>query len=436
MTAARPRGRRATPVLVATLALGLWPAPRPVHANGAFPDSLGILLPADRPSEILLSTNFGIISSEDGGKTWAWSCEQVSSNLAQFYQLGPPPTDRMFAVSSSGLIFSDDGSCGWSVAGGTAKTSLVTDYFPDPRDSMHVLAIALPNTTNLEAEGIYASNDGGATFGEPAYKAPIMGGLTGIEIARSDPHVVYAAMYESPGIHPRIIHSGDGGLTWDPPIDIEQYIGPSSYRIIAVDPDDPQKVYLRVQEPLRESLAISDDGGQTFAEPVHFPVQMTAFARLAGGTILVAGTQADNQGTVMPLGYRSTDGGKTFSSWATPTLRGLAERNGKLYAAADNTKDPFALGVSTDEGMTFTRLMKFSDVAGIKSCVQASCAKSCTTLAMQQLWSASICSPPPVMQPTLKTGGCAIPRGPASGALGLALLIVAVASRAGVRARR
>ncbi len=196
----------------------------------------------------------------------------------------------------------------------------MTDYFPDPRDSMHVVAIALPDTTDLEAEGIYASTDGGVTFGDPVFKAPINGGLTGIEIARADPRIIYAAMYQSPGIHPRIVRSSDGGATWAAPIDIEGDIGPSSYRIIAVDPEDPQKVFLRVQEPLLESLAISEDGGMTFKKPLTFPVKMTAFARLASGTILVSGLEVDGQGMMTPLSYRSADGGKTFQPWATPSL--------------------------------------------------------------------------------------------------------------------
>jgi len=48
--------------------------PGAAHGNGAFPDSEGILLPADRPDQLLLATNFGLFTSDDAGKTWAWSC--------------------------------------------------------------------------------------------------------------------------------------------------------------------------------------------------------------------------------------------------------------------------------------------------------------------------------------------------------------------------
>src|SRR5258708_2906383 len=148
---------------------------------------------------------------------------------------------------------------------------------------------------------------------------------------------------------------------------------------------------------------------------------MTGFARLASSTILASGMEVDGQGMMTRLSYRSVDGGKTFQPWATPSLRALAERGGKLYGAADNARDPFALGVSTDEGMTFTPMMKFSSVAGIKRCVQTACAPSCLTQATQMLWPKSGCSPP--------GSGCSYDRGwKQSGALGLGSLFVFTAA--------
>ncbi|HEY2900379.1 MAG TPA: sialidase family protein [Polyangia bacterium] len=404
-------------------------ASRPAQANGAFPDSVGILLPVDRPKEIRLATNFGVISSEDAGKTWSWSCEQPLSSLANLYQVGAPPMDRIFTLSSNGLIFSDDGTCGWTQSKPTPDTALLTDFFPDPGDPNHVLAIILPNTADLEAEGIYGSTDGGANFGDALFKAPIDGGMTGIEISRSDPHIAYAAMYERPGVHPRIVKSTDGGATWGTPIDVEASLGQNSFRIIAIDPTNPQKLYLRVQEPLLESLAISDDGGMTFKKPVTFPIMMGAFARLASGTILSAGFKYDAQGLMTPIGYRSTDGGATFASWDNiPSFRALAERGGVLYGSADNFKDPFALGSSTDEGLTWTALMKFSQVSSINGCVQTTCAGSCASQVKQKLWSSATCSP--------SKGGCSVSRPWDKSRTGGVAFIAAAAYLLGVRTRR
>src|SRR5205823_2726073 len=70
------------------------------RANGAFPDSESILTPDDRPQQILLVTNFGLISSADNGKTWLWSCEQQGNALGAFYQQTPAPKNRLFTVAN------------------------------------------------------------------------------------------------------------------------------------------------------------------------------------------------------------------------------------------------------------------------------------------------------------------------------------------------
>ena len=50
-----------------------------------------MLLPADRPDEILLATNFGIIQSADGGGSWQWTCERPETSMSVLYGLGAPP---------------------------------------------------------------------------------------------------------------------------------------------------------------------------------------------------------------------------------------------------------------------------------------------------------------------------------------------------------
>jgi len=373
-------------LLASLVVMGACPS---AQANGAFPNSLGILLPADRREETFLATTFGLISSHDGGKSWTWSCEQPVATAANLYQMGPSPLDRIFAVSSHGLIYSDDGSCTWSVAAGALQDGWGTDAFADPTDPMHVLAIGAPNP--MSPESVYESTDGGISFGSPLFTAPLTGALTGIEIARSNPAIVYLAMYDAPGPHPQIGKSTDGGKTWAAPLDLEPILGRSTLRILAVDPTDPDKIFLRVSQPFGDVLAVSADGGVTFQTPVKFAFQLTAFARLASGTVLVAGSDFDPQGNMTPASYRSTDAAHTFGAWSAPRLRALAERSGQLYAAADNFNDGFALGVSTDEGLTFMPLMTYDKVTSVMGCVQTACSDSCRAQAALSLWSASIC---------------------------------------------
>ena len=96
---------------------------------------------------------------------------------------------------------------------------------------------------------------------------------------------------------------------------------------------------------------------------------MTAFLRRADGTMLV--------GSRVAGGWISTDSGMTFSKWnGAPHTRALGERSGQLYACGDNWLDQFAVGVSSDGGVTWRPLLRFDQICGPKQCtnVQTVCA--------------------------------------------------------------
>ena len=354
---------RASLAVAASLAL----APHPARANGAFPESEALLLPADRPLEIVLATNFGLVLSDDGGATWQWTCERPETAMATLYGLGPPPDDRLFSLSPDvGLAVSSDGSCSWRRAGGVLADVVAGDYFPDPTDPNRVLAVAAQAVDAAAGPAfLYASGDGGESFDPvPLFTAPDGAALTGVEVARSDPRIVTLAML-MPGSHPALVRSTDGGGSWTT-IDVEPWLGAYPFRIVAVDAADPDVVALRVLAPGGDALAITRDGGATFTTPVTVPGgSLSAFVRLASGTVLVAGlapSVADGGSTTTGVGWRSTDGGLTFEDWTLtpePHLLALAERDGTLYLAGNNYTDGWAVAISTDEGRTIEPLATY-----------------------------------------------------------------------------
>jgi hypothetical protein len=400
-------------VLAQVLAGSILGLDRPARADGALPGALGILLPADKPQEIVLGTNFGLIISDDGGSTWVWTCEQVPTSMANIYAVGPPPSaggslgDRFYALSPiEGLAYSDDGTCSWQTAGGMLAGESVPDFFVDPTNPQRVLAAAAATNDagDVGPASIYQSMDGGATFGAtPLFTAPAGAAIVGVEIARTDPQVIYLAYYLTlaAGRDPVLVRSGNGGQSWTT-LDAQAALGPNMVRIFAVDPADANLLYLRVIASGAESVAVSRDGGGTFAVPLTITGgSATAFARLASGTVLVGARVSfgNDGGGASGAGYRSTDRGLTFVPWILtpqPHIVGLAERvsgtKSTLYLSGENYVDGWALASSSDEGATVKPLMSYDQVRGIKACAQQTCANSCNYEEMQAVWDTNVCT--------------------------------------------
>jgi hypothetical protein len=168
-------------------------------------------------------------------------------------------------------------------------------------------------------------------------------------------------------------------------------LGEDPFQLLAIDPLDEKRLYVRILGTFAETLAISDDGGLSFVQSVSFPGKLNAFLKLASGTILVAGTAGMDA-----LGYRSKDGGQSFEVWSgAPHGHALAERDGKLYVAGDVYADGYAIADSDDEGAHLRVLSGFNDVQAVKSCVAGACVESCAYYSGVGLWPSAVCGAAP-----------------------------------------
>jgi hypothetical protein len=392
--------------------------PAAAHADGAFPAGEVVLVPADRPQRILLATNFGVVLSDDGGHTWGWSCEREENAFAVLYQFGPAPRQRLFAVANGHVIYSDDATCSWNVAGGLLADQSVTDVFADPTDSERVLAVGVTGSTHT----VFASSDGGATFGSVLYQASGGDSVNGVEVARSDPRVVYVAL-TTVDRSPKLSRTADGGGTWTVR-DLSAGLGPGFVRIIAVDPNDPNTVLLRwLGAAGGEAIGVTRDGGATVTKPLSIPTSFTSFARMPSGALVVSGTVFVNQRTIPAL-FVSRDGGASFQdNTAVPGVLALAQRDGILYAAADNFADGYALGASSDEGATWQPVVRFDQIGSIMPCLETNpqCQATCLALAGKGfgspgiIWDEAVCASPGATgsggttgTPSPSSGGCTL----------------------------
>jgi MYXO-CTERM domain-containing protein len=343
--------------------------PAAARADGAFPDSMRILLPPDHPEQLMLGTNFGLVVSSDGGGHWFLVCEEAlataGENVTQ-YLTAAPPAGTLYAMSSNQLALSEDRGCTWTSAGGAWSDPFFTDTFADPSDPGHLLSLALVRTgAGWLASSLFESRDGGRSFGAPVFQAAQGMLITGVETAASAPQTIYLTEFGNPGgaASSWVARSTDAGRSFQE-VSLLASLGEGEPRLAAVDPTDADVIYYRVVGRDDDLLGISRDGGKTARVALALQGPMTTFFRRADGTLLV--------GSKLQGAFLSHDGGQNFAPWPeAPHLRALGERAGVLYAVADNSADHFAVGSSSDGGKTWTPLLRFENLCGIRDCSAA-----------------------------------------------------------------
>jgi hypothetical protein len=384
-------------------------------ADGAFPASFAPLLPADRPHEIGVATNFGLVISDDDGATWSWVCEEAIGAGVTQYLLGPD--DALYGVFPEGLSVSNDTGCTWS----TFHAALL-DAFVDPNDARHVLAEA-----TIEADGggdrsaLFESHDGAKTFGAPLYVMDKYWALNGVELARSAPGTFFLTAYFNDFITADFRTALIQGGSFDT-VALTPVTGPRSVRIAAVDRNDARRVYLRVSSlDGTDALGVATDAGQALQLTLSLSMPMTAFLQRADAGILI--------GTADGGLFTSSDLGQTFSALSVaPHILGLAERGSRLYATTDQLLDGYALATSDDDGAHWTPRFRFDQIQGPLACQAATCAQPWRVLFPRIKPGQTLDAGMPPPPPPPKGCGCA----QSGGALLLALLLL---HRAGHRRR-
>jgi hypothetical protein len=141
-------------------------------------------------------------------------------------------------------------------------------------------------------------------------------------------------------------------------------------RILAIDPDDSDIVYLRLITGTTDSVAIAAGGGTSFTIPLTITGAFTSFLRAGDGTLYA--------GTMLGALYVRPPAASTFEQRTAPHLRCLGQRPGtsRIYACADMNLDGFSIGYSDDGANTFQKVMKFTELKGPLTCseVQTACA--------------------------------------------------------------
>ena len=278
----------------------------------------------------------GLWKTVDGGTTWQPVTDgQIRSSSVGAVAVAETDPDVIYIgmgeVALRGNIMQGDGVYKSTDAGdtwihmGLADSQVISRIRVHPVDPDVVYVAAFGHAAGSnETRGIFRSRDGGATWDNVLSRNHKTGGVD-LVIDRSDPDVLYAALWEayrvsyqmsSGGPGSGLFKSMDGGETWTEltrkpgmPDGVIGKIG------VAVSPADSNRIWAIVEND-NGGVFRSNDGGDTWAK-------VNEERRLRQRAFYYSRIYADtkDRDTVYVLNtsfYKSTDGGETYETISVP----------------------------------------------------------------------------------------------------------------------
>ncbi len=313
----------------------------------------------------------GVWKSTDAGSTWQPLFDNQPVSSIGSLAVAESDPNVIYAGTGEACIRSNisfgDGVYKSTDAGKTWKNIGLRDtrhigrVIVHPRNPDIVFVAALGHAFGPNPErGIFRSTDGGKTWEKVLYKDEKTGGID-IAFARSNPHILFAALWEasrsawgltSGGPGSGLYRSTDAGTTWKRlegdglPKGLLGRIG------VSVSGTDPNRVYALI-EAEEGGLYRSDDGGEkwTRVNDDHRFRQRAWYY-----THVFADPKSPETVYVLNTGmYRSTDGGQKFTLLALPH----GDQHGLWIDPANPRRmingDDGGATISVDGGKSWTR---------------------------------------------------------------------------------
>jgi hypothetical protein len=341
--------------------------PAVAAANGRFPFANQLVVKSGPEADTYVRTSFGVLVSRDRGAHFDWICEQVIGfSGTQDPGLGVFGDGSLSIAAFEGLFGSFDGGCGFS-QNQTFEGEYVIDVAVSREAPQHGIAVTSTALTTGPGDGYHVQAlgtvDGGRTW--TAQGTPLDTDILAltIDVAPSREQRLYVSGFVTLPDETRVgvlAASDDAGNTWtrtEIPL-----LGDTGLYIGAVDPVNPDVVYLRT-DGTNDRLLVTRDGGKTVEAGPAFEGALLGLAVSPDGKKIAIG---------------GPDGGVRVADTNSPTVASLAfaQRADKkvtcltwhetgLYACGNDFSDGFFLGRSDDDGASWIALVpRLRDVRG------------------------------------------------------------------------
>lgn len=367
---------RSTSAALLLALLLLAPGAAAAHGRPPFVGNLHFH-PSD-PDVLVAQATWGFVLSEDGGDSWQWLC--AASAYVDPVREDPPfaimPDGAMLVGSFAGLTRSTPERCLFTFPEEDLRDVYIIDVQRDPTTPTTAWAVL---TDGAGPDSLWRTTDSGETFEQVGADIDEIL-LERVRIAPSDSQRVYLSgaipISMTDGMRQAfVLRSSDGGTTTER-TQITLLDGERNLHVLAVDPTNPDRVFVRVLRRLTddrpERLLLSEDGGVTFEA-------VTDYGSNAEGTI--EGLRVISDVAFSPDGsqvfatsakldglFRSDDAGATFQQVEAGNLLCVEAREGELWLCADELKDGWSLADSDDAGDTRSTQLVFSEVGDLVSC--------------------------------------------------------------------
>lgn len=330
-------------------------------ANGRYPAAGLIALDPSDPQHIVVRATYGIISTSDGGDTWKWHCEQsVGFSDNEDPMVAITKNGTILAGVFKGLSVSTDRGCAWSLVGGDLTDRYVVDLSTEKQAPERAVAIASNGIGGgMFKTQVFESLDDGATWNQAGVDLPSEFLGLSIDVAPTDSQRIYlTGRYGAPDYKGVIQRSFDRGATWER-FDIAGADDKHPPYLSAIDPNDPNVLYVRLDAAEADSVVMSKDGGATWTQIFQKTGALLGFALSPDGSRLAVGGDQDG------LWIASTSDFQ-FTKVADLRVKCLLWTPDSLYACADEFKDGFHVGISKNEGKTFSPFEHLQEVCPLE----------------------------------------------------------------------
>lgn len=344
-------------------------------AHGGFWRAHQILFTPDDPLRITLRSDvWGMALSDDGGESWRWICAEPfgrETTTPRRISMAAMPGGAVSAASlGDGLRLLEDDPCQWREASELADT-LVRGVVQAGDTTLVLTGRSDAGTTTTL---LFASDDGGDSFGELATALPAGFVGTHLAVAPGDPQRLYATAASGETL--QLARSEDGGDSWS----LHTHViavgdGQWEARVLAVNPQDPDMLLVVADgfEPRGGQLSpdtvyLSTDGGAGLSMVFGGQGDVPAAAFSPDGTEVLIGGIVDGL-LGADSGALASDGSSALERRHDSGIYGLTWTEDALYAGTEEFAEGgtgYSVGRSVDGGRSFERLMSVCDVTAVE----------------------------------------------------------------------